>query len=111
MESSLVLRAANDWSSWYEAMNRLKSLGLEEDTAKRFLEQAYWDLTRIAADDYSRVMARISREGLCGGTIRLHADDWDDGESLVMMIWKPPEGFCHLLSEVGMMERPGYILS
>ena len=41
MESSLVLRAASCWNAWGEAMNILKIKGLEEETAKRFLEQAY----------------------------------------------------------------------
>ena len=111
METSLVLRAANCWNAWGEAMSRLKALGLSEETSKKFLEDAYWALTRIPAIDYSRITAEISQTGLNGGKVRLHADDWHNGESLVMMIWKPPEGFCHLLSEVGMRERPGYILS
>ena len=41
MESSLVLRAASCWNAWGEAMNILKIKRLEEETAKRFVEQAY----------------------------------------------------------------------
>ena len=109
MDSSLVLRAANCWSSWHEAMNHLKSQGLEEETASNFLEQAYWDLTRIPAADYSRVTARISREGLRGGTVRLHVDNWHDDDALLMILWTPPADFTHLLSEVGRRERRGLI--
>ncbi len=86
------------------------SRGFDEDTASKHLERAYWDLTRIAADDYSRVTARISREGLRGGMVRLHVDNWDDGDALLMMVWTPPSDFTHLLSEVGLKERPGAIL-
>ena len=67
MESSLVLRAASCWNAWGEAMNILKIKGLEEETAKRFLEQAYWDLSRIPDADYRRITSQISREGLRGG--------------------------------------------
>ena len=105
----MVLRAANCWSSWYEAMNHLKSQGLEEETAKRFLEQAYWALTRIPDADYRRVTSQISREGLRGGTVRLHVDSWHDGDALLMMVWTPPADFTHLLSEVGLRERQGPI--
>ena len=93
MESSLVLRAASCWNTWGEAMNILKIKGLEEETAKRFLEQAYWDLSRIPDADYRRITSQISREGLRGGTIRLHVDSWDDGEALLMMVWTPPSQF------------------
>ena len=109
MESSLVLRAASCWNTWGEAMNILKIKGLEEETAKRFLEQAYWDLSRIPDADYRRITSQISREGLRGGTIRLHVDSWDDGEALLMMVWTPPSQFTHLLSEVGLRERQGAI--
>ena len=109
MDSSLVLRAATCWSAWYEAMDYLRSKGLEEETASKFLEQAYWDLTRIPAADYSRVTARISQEGLRGGTVRLHADNWHDGDAFLMIVWTPPAEFTHLLSEVGLRERQGPI--
>ena len=109
MESSLVLRAASCWNAWGEAMNILKIKGLEEETAKRFLEQAYWDLSRIPDADYRRITSQISREGLRGGTIRLHVDSWDDGEALLMMVWTPPSQFTHLLNEVGLRERQGAI--
>ena len=69
----------------------------------------YWGLTRIADADYRRVTSQIIREGLCGGTIRLHVDSWHDGDALLMMIWTPPEEFTHLLSEVGLRERQGAI--
>ena len=109
MESSLVLRAASCWNAWGEAMNILKIKGLEEETAKRFLEQAYWDLSRIPDADYRRITSQISREGLRGGTIRLHVDSWDDGEALLIMVWTPPSEFTHLLSEVGLRDRQGAI--
>ena len=106
----MVLRAANCWDSWHEAMQRLKSLGLEKETAKRWLEQAYWQATRIPDAEYIRVTTQITREGLRGGTVRLHVDSWDDGDALLMMIWTPPSDFTHLLSDVGLQERRGAIL-
>ena len=106
MDVSLVLRAASCWGAWGEAMSILKRLRIEHDTAKQWLEQAYWLVTRVPDADYLKMTRQITSEGLCGGTVRLHADDWDNGDSLVMMLWKPPEGFRHLLSHVGMMERP-----
>ena len=109
MEASLVLRAASCWHAWGIAMNILRAMRLSHDTAQTFLQQAYWGLTRVADDEYHRITSQILRDGLCGGTIRLHASDWDNGESLVMLLWKPPEGFVHLLNDVGRRERPGAI--
>ena len=105
MDSALVLRAASFWEAWDEAMSIIKIKGLEEKTAKRWLEQAYWQLTRIPDAEYNRVTTQITREGLRGGTVRLHVDSWDDGDALLMMIWTPPSDFTHLLSDVGLQER------
>ena len=90
-------------------MALLMMQGLGKKGASKFLEDAYWELTRIPANDYTRITAEISQNGLKGDSIRLHADYWHDDDSLMMMIWTPPEGFCHLLSEVGLRERPGVI--
>ena len=105
MGSSLVLRAATCWSAWHEAMYHLKSQGLEEETASNFLEQAYWELTRVPKAEYTRITSEISKNGLTGGTVRLHSDSWHEDDSLIMIIWTPPAGFAHLLNEVGLRER------
>ena len=34
------------------------------------------------------------------GSARLHADSWDDDESLMMIIWTAVADFAHLLNEV-----------
>ena len=104
-----MLRAASCWHAWGVAMTMLRAMRLSKDTAKTFLEQAYWGLTRIADEDYRRITSQILCEGLRGGSVRLHAADWDSGESLVMLIWAPPDGFVHLLNEEGLRERPGAI--
>ena len=111
MDTALVLRAATCWDAWHDAMARLKTKGLGKEEATKFLEDAYWQLTRVPAEDYARLTADISRHGLRGGSICLHADDWSNDESLMMLTWTPPAGFAHLLSDVGLMERPGPILS
>ena len=90
-------------------MNLLKGRGMAEEAASDYLKQAFWDLTRIPAAEYSRVTTQISREGLRGGTVRLHVDNWDDGDALLMILWTPPAEFTHLLSEVGRRERRGLI--
>ena len=103
----MVLRAATCWDTWNEAMAYLMMKGLGRGAAAKFLEDAYWQLTRAPADEYTRITTHISQNGLKGGSVRLHADDWHDDESLMMMVWTPPAGFTHLLSDVGLRERPG----
>ena len=90
-------------------MSILRAMRLSHERAKTFLDQAFWGLTRIADEDFRRITSQILCEGLRGGSIRLHAADWDSGESLVMLIWTPPDGFVHLLNELGRRERPGAI--
>ena len=110
MDSALVLRTTSCWNAWQEAINLLQARGMAEEDATDYLEQAFWDLTCIPAAEYSRVTSQITREGLAGGTVRLHVDDWNDGDALLMVIWSPPAGFTHLLSEVGRRERRALIL-
>ena len=105
MEEGFILRTASCWIAWQEAIDRLQARGMAEEDAKDYLEQAYLDLTRIPAAEYSRVTSQITREGLAGGTVRLHVDDWNDGDALLMVVWTPPAGFTHLLSEIGRRER------
>ncbi len=111
MDTALVLRAATCWDAWNDAMAWLMTKGLGKEAAAKFLEDAYWQQTRVPAEDYARITAHISQHGLKGGTIRLHADDWSHDDSLVMLLWTPPAGFSHLLNEIGLRERLGSILS
>ena len=64
-----------------------------------------WDLTRVPAVEYNCITSQISQDGLKAGSVRLHADNWDDNESLMMIIWTPPADFAHVLNEVGLQER------
>ena len=101
----MVLRAASCWDTWHQAVSYLMLQGLAKETAAKFLNDAYWDLTRIPGDEYTRITSHISQNGLNGGCVRLHTEDWHDDESLLMIVWTPPAGFVHLLNEVGLKER------
>ena len=86
-----------------------ESLSIEDATAAEWLEKAYWLITRVPDPLYKELTKNIIDHGLCGGTVRLWASDWHHGDSLVMLRWRPPDNWVHLLNEAGRRERRGAI--
>ena len=105
----MVLRAASCWTAWAMAMAILEKMGLDWEASKEWLTKTYWQLTRVPEPLHKQLTQSILNHGLRGGTIRLWAADWHRGDSLVMLLWRPPTNCMHLLNEVGLRERRGAI--
>ena len=90
------------------AMAILEKMGLDWEQSKEWLTKTYWQLTRVPEPLYRHLTENIVAHGLCG-SVRLHADDWHSGDSLVMLVWRPGPRWMHLLNEVGLRERRGAI--
>ena len=104
MDSSLVLQAATCWTAWWFAIGLLQEKGYNSEDATKWLQARFWDLTRVPEPLYRQLVDNVITYGLWG-SVRLHTDNWSDGDSLLMIIWCPVPRWVHLLNPTGRRER------